>query len=56
MVGSESRIWNHGVRVCFGIDTQVSEIEKAFKEYTSSKDIAIVLINQHVWKEMLLYS
>lgn len=29
-------------------ETQVSTIEAAFQEYTERKDIAIVLINQHV--------
>ena len=31
-----------------GIETQVSTIEAAFQEYTERKDIAILLINQHV--------
>ena len=29
-------------------ETQVSTIEAAFQEYTERKDIAILLINQHV--------
>lgn len=30
------------------IETQVPIIEAAFQEYTERKDIAILLINQHV--------
>ena len=29
-------------------ETQVSAIEAAFQDYTERKDIAILLINQHV--------
>lgn len=29
-------------------ETQVSTIEAAFQEYTERKDVAILLINQHV--------
>lgn len=31
------------------LETQVSAIEAAFQEFTERKDIAILLINQHVW-------
>lgn len=31
-----------------GLETQVSTIESAFQEFTTRKDIAILLINQHV--------
>jgi vacuolar-type H+-ATPase subunit F/Vma7 len=30
------------------LETQVSTIEAAFQEFTERKDIAILLINQHV--------
>lgn len=30
------------------VETQVSVIEAAFQEFTERKDIAILLINQHV--------
>lgn len=30
------------------VETQTSTIEAAFQEYTERKDIAILLINQHV--------
>ena len=33
---------------CGHAETQVSAIEAAFQEYTERKDIAILLINQHV--------
>jgi V-type H+-transporting ATPase subunit F len=31
-----------------GVETQTSAIESAFQEFTERKDIAILLINQHV--------
>jgi hypothetical protein len=31
----------------FNSETQISAIEGAFQEFTSRKDIAILLINQH---------
>ena len=40
-----------GVRGCFSVDvteTRASEVEQKFAELTERKDIAIVLINQHV--------
>jgi len=34
--------------LCIPLETQVSTIEAAFQEFTERKDIAILLINQHV--------
>jgi vacuolar-type H+-ATPase subunit F/Vma7 len=34
-------------------ETQVSTIEAAFQEYTERKDVAILLINQHVRSSLL---
>jgi len=34
--------------------TEVSEIEKAFEEFTTRKDVGILLINQHVSSSCML--
>ena len=31
------------------IETELSTIEKTFEDFTMRKDVAILLINQHVW-------
>lgn len=36
----------------YSIETQVSTIESAFADFTTRKDIAILLINQHVSRIM----
>jgi V-type H+-transporting ATPase subunit F len=34
---------------CADLETETSTIEKAFDEFTQRKDVAILLINQHVY-------
>jgi V-type H+-transporting ATPase subunit F len=41
-------IHNHAIIVLFFIETSVETIEECFKDFTTRRDIAIVLINQHV--------
>ena len=41
-------VYEHHLITVAPSETQVSTIESAFQEYTERKDIAILLINQHV--------
>lgn len=39
--------------MCDRVETQTNVIESAFQDYTERKDIAILLINQHVSPTLL---
>ena len=37
------------------LETPLSTVEEAFQEFTKRKDVAIILINQHVRREARLF-